>query len=77
MQATPMIAMIIIGLADSVIFASKYDAIPRVEPFLVMILVGARKSEDTNKNFTYDNKRNVAKASITDALMSHCLRKRA
>ena len=38
-------------------------------------VVGTRKSIDTLSTFMYDRRNTVAKASINDVLMSHCLLK--
>jgi hypothetical protein len=60
------------GSGDTIKLASKYDT-RMWEPFLLISLVGASKSKEINRIFTYESKRKVANASITEALMSQCL----
>ena len=72
-RTIPKTFNISIGSAVSRTLASKYEAIARVEPFLPHILVGAKISADTNKNFTFDSRRNVANASTIELFMSHRL----
>ena len=58
------------GSGDTVKLASKYDT-RMWEPFLFISLVGASKSNEINRTFTYESKRKVANASIKEKLQMH------